>query len=156
MPEAEIVSKSLIGWYLEPWKKYAEFSGRATRREFWAFAPPILFCQWFVLTSRFAYPEGTPLFVLPFVLVAGLYSLATFIPWLAVGFRRLQDNGRNGMWVIMSLIPCLGLILFIFYLQEGDPGSNSYGPDPRVRRGNGSMSMENELGGWGSGEDVDA
>jgi len=61
-----------------------------------------------------------------------LYSLAIFIPSLAVGVRRLHDTGRSGWWLLISLIPLIGTIwLFILLVLDSNPGDNKYGPNPK-------------------------
>ena len=98
-------------------QKYADFSGRAKRPEFWWFA---LFC---FVTS----------FVLEFVnsYISGAFSLATLIPSLAVGARRLHDTNKSGWLQLLWIIPILGWIYMIYLLvQEGDAADNQYGAPP--------------------------
>ncbi|MBE0477173.1 MAG: DUF805 domain-containing protein [Coriobacteriia bacterium] len=71
-----------------------------------------------------------------FAVFGPLYSLAIFIPALAVAVRRLHDTGRSGWWVLISLVPLVGIIvLLVFLVQQGQPGANAYGADPRVGMG---------------------
>ena len=66
-------------------------------------------------------------------LIANLYSLAVLLPALGVSVRRLHDTGRTGWWILIGLIPLIGLIvLLVFFFQEGDPGENEYGPNPKA------------------------
>jgi uncharacterized membrane protein YhaH (DUF805 family) len=54
------------------------------------------------------------------------------LPSIAVGARRLHDIGRTGWWQLIVLVPVIGVIvLLIFYVMDGDPGSNEYGPNPK-------------------------
>jgi uncharacterized membrane protein YhaH (DUF805 family) len=115
-------------WYLEVLKKYAVFSGRARRKEYWFFT---LFNFIFSLALTFvdiwlglANKSGWgPL--------SGLYTLALFIPGLAVTVRRLHDTGNSGWWILISLVPCVGwLVLLIYLIQDSQPGENQYGPNP--------------------------
>ncbi|MGH8766199.1 MAG: DUF805 domain-containing protein, partial [Burkholderiales bacterium] len=86
--------------------KYAEFSGRAKRSEYWWW---VLF---YVLVSA---GLGMINQILP-----GLFSLATLLPYLAVGARRLHDTDRSGWWQLIGLIPLIGwIVLLIWYVQEG-------------------------------------
>jgi uncharacterized membrane protein YhaH (DUF805 family) len=63
--------------------------------------------------------------------VIGLLSLAFIIPNLAVTVRRLHDTGRSGWFVLLGLIPCIGgILLLVFYVSAGDPGTNKFGPPP--------------------------
>ena len=89
--------------------KYATFSGRASRPEFWWF---FLFQ---ILVSMAASMLGD--------VVAGLVSLAVLLPALAVGARRLHDIGRSGWWQLIMLT-VIGLLLLIYWWVQpasGDP-----------------------------------
>jgi uncharacterized membrane protein YhaH (DUF805 family) len=99
--------------------KYAEFVGRARRSEYW----------WFVLfgivVSLVLSPLSTSLSLLA--------SLALLVPNLAVSVRRLHDTGRSGWYLLLSLIPFLGVIILIVWLAtEGKPGPNFYGESPKA------------------------
>lgn len=94
-------------------QKYADFSGRAKRPEYWWFA---LFCFLGALILELA---GT--------YVSWAFSLVTLLPSLAVGARRLHDIGKSGWWQLLWLIPVLGWIVVIYFLvQEGEATSNAY------------------------------
>ena len=98
-------------------QKYADFNGRAKRPEFW----------WFVL---FLFLASLALGVVSDILSA-LFSLATLIPSLAAGSRRLHDTGRSGWLQLLGLIPILGwLVLIYFCAQEGNAADNQYGAPP--------------------------
>ena len=65
-------------------------------------------------------------------ILQGLYSLATLLPSLAVGCRRLHDIGRSGWWIFIAIIPIVGwIILIVWYAKDSDPGDNAYGPNPK-------------------------
>jgi len=113
-----------MSWYLEVLKKYAVFSGRARRKEYWFF-------------SLFNLIIGFVLGVVE-VLVGGpgivgmLYGLAVIIPALAVSVRRLHDTDRSGWWLLIALIPVVGaIVLLIFMVLDSSPGENQYGPNPK-------------------------
>lgn len=123
--------------------KYATFSGRATRSEFWWFqlftiiitGIPILLGLIFVVASSGSSADGSPSGALAligiFLYVIGfLISLALVIPNLSVGCRRLHDRGTSGWLQLLLLVPCGGIVLLIFWLLEGTPGDNFYGPKP--------------------------
>ena len=123
-----------MSWYLGALKKYAVFSGRARRMEYWYF---VLFnvIVAFVLAMIDAL-LGTTTGVSSFGLLSGLYSLAVLIPTLAVLVRRLHDIDRTGWWILINLIPLVGtIVLLVFALTPGTPGSNQYGPDPKQATG---------------------
>ena len=96
--------------------KYVDFSGRATRAEFW----------WWVLIMEFVVPVlGLLMYPEPFPIV----MLATFLPGIAVAARRLHDIDKSGWWQLIGFVPLIGwLVLIIFYAKRGSPGTNSYGP----------------------------
>ena len=60
---------------------------------------------------------------------SAIVGLALLLPNLSVSIQRLHDTGRTGWWILIGLVPLIGLIvLLIFYLQPSDPGENQYGP----------------------------
>ncbi len=114
-----------MDWYLAVLKKYAEFSGRARRKEYWMFALVNLLVS--VVIGVLANMVSA-LSVLPWV-----YMLAIFTPHLAVGVRRLHDTGRSGWWGLLALIPLIGtIIVLVFFCQDSQPGDNAYGPNPKT------------------------
>jgi uncharacterized membrane protein YhaH (DUF805 family) len=67
----------------------------------------------------------------PLIFVYFLYALAVLVPGIAAGVRRLHDTGKAGVYILVGLIPCVGLILLIVWtVQAGTPGDNQYGPPP--------------------------
>ncbi len=114
--------------------RYAEFSGRARRAEYWyfrlfeyigLFAVAILGALLIALTES----EGSEM-VLMFALVVGYLGL--IIPGLAVSVRRLHDTNRSGLWLLISFVPLIGgIVLLVFFCTEGTRGPNQYGPDPK-------------------------
>ena len=113
-----------MDWYLAVLKKYAVFHGRARRQEYWMF---VLFNFIFSIVAGFV--DG----LLGSVALGVIYSLAIFIPSLAVSVRRLHDTGRSGWWLLIGLVPLLGMIiLLIFAALEGDEASNEYGDNPKT------------------------
>jgi uncharacterized membrane protein YhaH (DUF805 family) len=119
-----------MNWYLQVFKKYAEFNGRARRKEYWMFA---LFNLIFLLAAALIdNVAGTTMGVLPYGLFYFVYALAVFIPGLAVGVRRLHDVGKSGWMMLIALIPIVGGIwLLILFVTDGVSGSNEYGMNPK-------------------------
>lgn len=108
-------------WYLDALRKYAVFSGRASRMEYWMFLL-LHVCVYAVLVSvAVALENGAPVF---------LYYLGTLLPTLAVGVRRLHDSGRSGAWMLISLLPFGAIVLLALFAVESTPGANTYGPEP--------------------------
>jgi uncharacterized membrane protein YhaH (DUF805 family) len=113
-----------MNWYLDVLKKYAVFTGRARRKEYWMFA---LFNV--IIAIALGIIEG--IVGGPGVL-GGLYGLAVLIPSIAVGVRRLHDTGRSGWWILIGLVPVIGfIVLIVFFTTDGQPGTNQYGPNPK-------------------------
>lgn len=120
-----------MNWYLEVLRKYAVFSGRARRKEYWTFTLINILIS--IVIGFIDQLIGIK--VLHIGLLGLLYSLAVLIPSIAVGFRRLHDTGRSGWWVLIGLIPILGwLVLIIFTIQDSEPQENEYGPNPKQVR----------------------
>jgi D-xylose transport system ATP-binding protein len=110
-----------MSWYLEVLKKYAVFSGRASRPEFWYFTlVNVIVYAVFVAISLASPTLGSILYL--------LYVLAVFVPSLGVAIRRLHDIDRSGWWILIALVPFIGLfVLLYFYATPGTPTANSYG-----------------------------
>ena len=118
-----------MNWYMAVLKKYAEFTGRARRKEYWMFALiNFLICVVLVVIdvqSGLSNPMGLGV-------LSGLYSLAVFVPSLAVSVRRLHDTDRSGWWLLILLVPLIGAIVFlVFMLLDSQPGENRHGPSPK-------------------------
>ena len=102
---------------------YAQFSGRASRSEFWWFSLGNL-----LISSAF----GVIDLALGSAVFTSLYLLGTIIPSIATVFRRLHDTGRSGWYLLLVLIPIVGpLVLLAFYVSKGDKRANKYGPVPK-------------------------
>lgn len=111
-----------MDWYLEALRKYADFDGRAGRTEYWMFS---LFC--FLIFFGLAFFVGVFGFG---VRLLFLYILAMIIPSFSVAVRRLHDTNKSGAWMLLSLIPPIGLVVLVLMLLEGDKGVNQYGEPP--------------------------
>ena len=119
-----------MNWYLHVLKNYATFSGRARRKEYWMF---FLFNVLIslglgvldVVAGTYSVEYETGFF-------SALYSLLVLIPSIAVSVRRLHDTNRSGWWVVISLIPIIGvLVLFVFTCLDSQPGTNRFGANPK-------------------------
>ncbi len=119
-----------MNWYLEVLKKYAVFSGRSRRKEYWYFVLFNLIIS--ILLAIVDSVLGTFIPQIGMGIIGGLYALAVFIPSIAVSIRRLHDRDRSGWWLLIGLIPLIGLIvLLVFMLQNSTPGQNRYGANPK-------------------------
>ncbi len=123
-----------MSWYLEALKKYAVFSGRSRRMEYWYFVLFNIIVA--VVLSLIDRLTGTFSAASNIGLLSGIYALAVLIPTLAVTVRRLHDIDRTGWWILINLIPLIGtIVLLVFELTPGTPGSNRFGPDPKQATG---------------------
>lgn len=113
-----------MNWYIDVIKNYAVFSGRARRKEYWMF---MLFNL--LISFALGFIEG---FLGGPGILSLIYTLAILIPSLAVTVRRLHDTGRSGWWVLISIVPILGIILLIFMLLDSQPNENEYGQNPKA------------------------
>ena len=105
--------------YLQVMKKYAVFEGRASRQEFWSFffVNLVVVIVLAIIDGLIADGPG---------ILRTIYSLAVIMPNIAVGIRRMHDTGRSGWWI---LLPIGNLI---YWAEESKPGSNQFGPSPKV------------------------
>ena len=113
-----------MNYWLGCIKKYAEFSGRACRKEYWMF---VLFNMLIALGIQIIEAVlGTG------GMLGGLYSLAVLLPGWAVFTRRMHDIGKSGWWWLIALIPLVGaIVLLVFMCKDSEPGDNVYGPNPK-------------------------
>ncbi len=119
-----------MNWYLKVLKQYADFSGRARRKEYWMF---------FLFNTIFAFLAaiidnvvGTASPDLGYGVFCGIYSLAVLIPSLAVGVRRLHDIGDSGWMLLIALIPLIGAIwLLVLMVSDSQEGTNKWGENPK-------------------------
>ena len=119
-----------MSWYLEALKKYAVFGGRSRRMEYWYFVLFNIIVS--IVLGVIDGLLGTSGSYAGAGLLSGIYGLAVLIPSLAVTVRRLHDTDRTGWWILIALVPLIGVIvLLVFALLEGTPGDNQYGPNPK-------------------------
>ena len=147
-----------IDWATRPLKKYADFTGRAPRAEFW----------WFYLGTLVAYLVAMIVDSLvgiellgPYGLFTLLIAVALILPGLAATVRRLHDTNRSGWWVLIAVVPYFimgvmmgrsmasgdtagmasaglvglialagGIAMIVFMVLPGNKGDNRFGPDP--------------------------
>ena len=112
-----------MSWFLAVLNKYAVFSGRAQRAEYWYFI-------FFIYGSAFLLgllmgligvsESGSDS-------MAGILQLAVFLPSIAVATRRLHDTGRSGWWQLIVLTGIGVFVLLYWLIKAGDEGENEYG-----------------------------
>ncbi|MEH8157907.1 DUF805 domain-containing protein [Aeromonas veronii] len=115
-----------MNWYISVLKRYAVFSGRARRTEYWMF----VLCNVIVMlllgmVDKLIGGDNE--------LISSIYSLAVLLPSLAVAARRLHDTDRSAWWLLLGLIPIIGtLVLIYFMVCNGQQGPNRFGDDPKA------------------------
>ena len=146
----------MLEYMILPFYRYAEFSGRSRRMEFWSFAF-LNFIMMGILvglavstgfsfraliqSAQFSGDLGAA--TIAFFAILGMYGVATLVPSMAVHVRRLHDRDMSGWWclgfVLLGLLPFIGWISNIVYLAimflPGSSGPNRYGEDPREPAG---------------------
>jgi uncharacterized membrane protein YhaH (DUF805 family) len=119
-----------MNWYLKVLKQYADFSGRARRKEYWMFV--LLNLIFAIVAMILDNILGLTVGILPYGVFYVLYTLAVFIPGLAVAVRRLHDVGKSGWMILIALIPLIGVIwLLVLMVTDSNPGKNQYGSNPK-------------------------
>lgn len=122
-----------MSWYLDVLKKYAVFSGRARRKEYWMFTliNIVIMVGLQVIAGVLAGMDMAALGGIVMVLYV-IYALAVLIPGIAVSIRRLHDTSKSGWFILIAFVPLVGgLILLFFMVQDSTPGPNDYGPNPK-------------------------
>ena len=114
-----------MNFYVDAWKKFADFNGRARRKEFWIF-----------LLINMAVMYGLQFIAVHLgivgTIILGVFGLAILVPSIAVSIRRMHDIGKSGWWVLVNLIPLIGSIWFIILgAKDSVPGSNEWGACPK-------------------------
>lgn len=108
-----------MDYFINALKKYADFSGRARRKEYWMFI--LIYMIISVVFSIFGLD-----------VISGLVALGLLVPSLSIAARRLHDTGRSGWWQLIVLIPLIGAIVLIIFLAQDGHDENSYGVNPKV------------------------
>jgi uncharacterized membrane protein YhaH (DUF805 family) len=127
-------------WMLMPYKRYADFSGRSRRKEYWMFV--LLFVIVYAVCFGLLFSGGYASMMTgsgslgPLGYLGGLlllvFVLGSLIPAIAVQVRRFHDQDKSGWFVLLNFIPYVGgLIVLVFMCLEGTRGPNRFGPDPK-------------------------
>ena len=104
-------------------EKYATFEGRASRSEYWWYVLALVIIQFIA--------AAIDLGMIGRQVVTSLIGLATVVPSLAVGCRRLHDTDRSGWWQRLFVVPLVGdIALIVLWALPGSPGANRFGPPP--------------------------
>lgn len=108
-----------MDYFIGALKQYADFTGRARRKEYWMF---ILI--YMIINIILA--------VLGLDAISALVGLALLIPSISIAARRLHDTSRSGWWQLIALIPVLGFIVLIVFLAQDSHDANEYGENPKI------------------------
>ncbi len=139
----KVESFDLITAYKSMFKKYAQFSGRSRRSEYWlasivnCIIVMVMYMVIYIPIIVDAVNNRTPstLTIILFLTVGLLwliYTCVTLVPSLALSTRRLHDTGRSGWFLLLNLIPYVGsIIIFVFTVLDSQPGENKYGTNPK-------------------------
>jgi uncharacterized membrane protein YhaH (DUF805 family) len=107
-------------------KHYFDFNGRTRRTAFWYYM-----LVYVVIYIVLAIVQSVAHMTTP--IITSIFALALLLPTLGMEVRRLHDTNRSGWWVLIALVPLIGIILLIvWWAAAGTTGSNEYGPDPKA------------------------
>jgi len=120
-----------------PLKRYAQFEGRANRREYWMYqlflflvATAVMLLAGVLAILLRNSPDALAGILIGMVVLLGVMWLATIVPLIAVTVRRLHDCNQSGWLFLLALVPGGGIVIMIFSLLPGTPQENVYGPVP--------------------------
>ena len=109
----------------EALKKYADFKGRARRKEYWLFILLYSICYFIAFLIDVA--SGA------LIIFSTIVALGLLIPLISVAVRRLHDTDRSGWWFLLGFVPFANIVLLIFFFLDGTAGENRFGSDPKGR-----------------------
>ncbi len=112
-----------MDYFIGALKKYADFSGRARRTEFWMYS--LFYMIFYVALSIVDSFLGMGL-------LTSIFALGMLIPTLSIGARRLHDTGRSGWWQLIGIVPLIGAIVLIVFFVQDSHDENSYGSNPKA------------------------
>ena len=124
--EKSTYNMTLFDGFVRCMKHYADFNGRARRKELWGF---VLFLWLFYMCGSIIGAIIDGIIGVPFfTAIICISSLGFIVPGIAVAVRRLHDIGKSGYWYFISLIPFVGgIVMLVFFLTDGTNGPNMYG-----------------------------
>ena len=107
-----------MDYFIGALKKYADFNGRARRKEYWMFILVSIIIN--VILAIFSMDT-----------VSMIFGLALLVPNISVGARRLHDTGRSGWWQLIYFVPLIGMVVMIVFLVQDSHDNNDYGVNPK-------------------------
>jgi len=116
--KTEVTDGFIKTWYFDVFKKYAVFSGRARRKEYWMFfLINFIIAVVISIIGNLIGANDT---------LSNIYSFATLLPSIAVGVRRLHDTDRSGWWLLLPIVN------IVFLALDGQSGKNRFGSNPKL------------------------
>ena len=115
--------------FLEPIKKYAVFTGRATKKEYWLFLLFATIVQ--IILLMIDVVIGIYDSEIGFGALSGIFTLGIILPSIAVAVRRLHDTNRSGWMMLILLIPLVGIWVLVLLCFASDKGTNRFGKNPQ-------------------------
>jgi uncharacterized membrane protein YhaH (DUF805 family) len=112
-----------MNWYFDAWKRYAQFSGRASQKAFWMF-----FLVNGVISLMFVMLEN---FFQATWKIEALYSLFVFLPMLSLTVRRLHDTNRSAWWLLVVLVPAIVMFVLLVLLALPSEPDSDFGHYPQ-------------------------
>lgn len=120
-----------MDWMLLPLRRYADFSGRSRRKEYWMFVLGAFLAA--IVAGMIDGLLGMN------TMIGGVYGpltlllfLAIIVPGIAVQVRRFHDQDKSGWFVLLGLIPLIGgIVVLVFMCLDGTRGPNRFGADPK-------------------------
>ena len=110
-------------YFFDGFRKYAEFSGRASQREYWMFM--LFYTVVYVVLLIVDSSIGRPF-------LTAIYSVISLMPSISITARRLHDTGRSGWWQLIAVfLPLIGIIVLIVFVAQRSQPDNEYGPAPQ-------------------------
>ena len=115
-----------MNWYIMAFQRFADFSGRSRRKEYWIFA---------LINLLISIGLGIVDAMLGMAVLGSIYGLVILIPAVSLSVRRLHDIGMKGWWLLVLLVPFLNLLALLVFLflfaKDSQPEANEYGPCPK-------------------------
>jgi uncharacterized membrane protein YhaH (DUF805 family) len=105
-------------YFIDAFSKYADFSGRTTRKQYWMFV--LIYSVIYIVLALIDYALTT-------FWLTTIFSLILIVPSISIGARRLHDTDRTGWWQLIYLIPLVGLIVMLIFLSQDSHDDNKYG-----------------------------
>lgn len=119
-----------MNWIAKALGKYATFSGRAQRAEYWYFV--LFYLVGYFVLMGIDHGIGTWSRTSDAGLLSSIFMLGILVPFIAVATRRLHDIGKSGWWQLIGFVPLLGaIVLIVLFARDGATGLNEYGPSPK-------------------------